>query len=604
MTTMNNTKSELREYTTPSSWESVPESGVAEVLWRRTEERPGQETLAYRRGDQFVPVTLSEVQDRVESLAKGLIAAGVEQGDRVALFSPTRIEYTYVDLALWAVGAVVVTIYETSSAEQVEWIVADSGAKAIFIDGAQRHAVFAQRAGKFGTCGLVFDFDRLEELEKQGDRISDDELRRRRQAVTADDLATVIYTSGTTGRPKGVELTHHSLQWTLGQSLSGMDDIFRPGASTLLFLPLAHIFARLIQVAAIESGTLVNYSTGLPNLVEELALSRPTFIFAAPRVFEKMYNRARHKAHSEGKGRIFDLAADVAMRHSQGIDSGRHTFRNRVLHALFEPLVYKKIRAVLGGRVEYAISGSAPLGERLGHFYRGIGLQVLEGYGLTETAAGGAVNLIGATKIGTVGRPTPGATIRIGSDGEVLLKGGFVMRGYWNNPTATSETIDDQGWLHTGDLGALDGDGFLRITGRKKEILVTAGGKNVAPSVLEDRVSAHPLVGGCVVVGDGQPFISALIAIDPEEWETWAPEHGVAGEVANNTRNPILVDEIQLAISDANQAVSKAESIREFRILPTDFTIESGELTTTLKVRRNFVTDKYSHVIDEIYADT
>ena len=593
----------MQEFTTPTTWQEQPAGGIAEALWRRSEANPGQVALAYRDDDHYVEVTLAEVRERVEAVAKGLIWSGLRRGDRVCLFSPTRIEYTYVDLAIWAIGGVGVTIYETSSAEQVEWIVKDSGAKVIFISGAERREVFEERAGKLGTCGMVFDFDDLETLERLGGGVSDDELERRRRSVVADDLATVVYTSGTTGNPKGVELTHRNLAWTLGNSVKELSEIFNDEASTLMFLPLAHIFARMIQVAAIETGSVIHYSTGIPNLVEELAMTKPTFFFAAPRVFEKLYNRARHRAHEDGKGRIFELAAETAIRYSRARDRGGLGMKDRVLHALFDPLVYKKLRAVLGGRAKYAISGSAPLGERLGHFYRGIGLEVLEGYGLTETAAGGSVNRPGAVKIGTVGRPTPGSTIRIADDGEILIKGGHVMRGYWNNPAATAEVIDDDGWFHTGDMGELDEDGFLRITGRKKELLVTAGGKNVAPAPLEDRVSSHRLVGGCVVVGDNRPFISALIALDSDEWATWATEHGLEGPIADHTGSLELKEEIREAVEQANQTVSRAESIRTFRILPEDFSIEGGELTTSLKVRRKAVEDKYADVIADIYKE-
>ena len=593
----------MQEYTTPTTWDDQTVGGIAETLWRRERSKPDQGALAYRDGDSFREVTLSEIKDRVESLAKGLIWAGVRRGDRVCLFSPTRIEYTYVDLAIWAIGGVGVTIYETSSAEQVEWIVKDSGAKVIFISGGERREVFKERAGKLGTCGMVFDFDDLMTLERLGEEITDEELERRRRSVVADDLATLVYTSGTTGNPKGVELTHRNLAWTLGNAVGEMSEIFNEEGSTLMFLPLAHIFARMIQVAAIQTGAVINYSTGLPNLVEELEMTRPTFIFAAPRVFEKLYNRARHRAHEDGKGRIFELAADTAIRYSVAKDAGDLAIKDRLLHALFEPLVYKKLRAVLGGRAKYAISGSAPLGERLGHFYRGIGLEVLEGYGLTETSAGGSANRVDAVKIGTVGRPTPGSTVRIADDGEILIKGGHVMRGYFNKPEATREVIDDEGWFHTGDIGKLDGDGFLRITGRKKEILVTAGGKNVVPAPLEHQVSSHRLVGGCVLVGDNRPFISALIALDPDEWQTWAETRGLEGPIGDHTDHPELREEIGKTVDQANQGVSRAESIRAFRILPEDFSIEGGELTTSLKVRRKAVEDKYADVITDIYRE-
>lgn len=593
----------MDQYTTPSSSPRGAEGSVADVLWRVASAEPDRPALASRKpGRPYQTVALSEVREEVEQVAKGLIGSGIEAGDRVALFSPTRIEYTYVDLALWAIGAVAVTIYETSSAAQVEWIIENSGAKAIFIDGGDRRRIFDERAGKPGTCDLVFDFDRLDDLKQAGAFVDDQHLMQRRARVDASDLATLVYTSGTTGQPKGVELTHFNLQWTLNNSLGAMGEIFHPGASTLMFLPLAHIFARMIQVAALETGTVVYYSTGLENLVDELQMSRPSFIFAAPRVFEKLYNRARQTAHEGGKGRLFDLAAEVAKTYSREMDAGRQTLRVRALHALFEPLVYRKIRGVLGGSARHALSGSAPLAEELGHFYRGIGVEVLEGYGLTESSAGGAVNLPGAVKIGTVGRPTPGSTIRINDDGEILMRGGHIMRGYWRGAVATSTAIDEDGWLHTGDIGVLDSDGFLRVTGRKKDIIVTASGKNVAPAPLEFRVRSHPLVGACVVIGDGRPFVSALVSIDPDEWKTWSAQHGLEGPVADNVDSPLLRREVGRAVEMANLSVSRAESIREFRILPEDFTVEGGELTTTLKVRKAVVEDKYRGLVDSIYG--
>lgn len=592
----------MQQYTTTSTEQRRPEGGVAEVLWREAGKDPGRAALAHRAPDGYRMVTLAEVVDRVERISKGLIASGITAGDRVALFSPTRIEYSYVDLALWAIGAVPVTIYETSSSRQVEFIAANSGARAIFIDGKERRRVFEEGAARLGTCSPVFDFDRLEGLERAGEQVGDEALQRRRESVHASDLATLVYTSGTTGDPKGVELSHSNLLWTLRNSLGGMTEVFHPRASTLMFLPLAHIFARMIQIAAIETGTVLYYSTGLEHLVEELEMTRPSFVFAAPRVFEKLYHRARHTAHRSGKGRVFDLAADVARRYSEGIDSGRQSLRVRALHAVFEPLVYRKIRGVLGGQARHALSGSAPLAADLGHFYRGAGIEILEGYGLTESSAGGAVNLPGAVKIGTVGRPTPGSTIRIDDDGEILMRGGHVMRGYWRNDLATSAVVDDDGWLHTGDLGELDEDGFLRITGRKKDIIVTASGKNVAPAPLEFRVRSHPLVAGCVLIGDGRPFVSALVSIDPDEWQPWAAEHGLRGSVADNVDSPVLRREISSAVAAANRTVSRAESIREFRILPEDFTVEGGELTTTLKIRRDVVGSKYGELVESIYG--
>jgi long-chain acyl-CoA synthetase len=373
------------------------------------------------------------------------------------------------------------------------------------------------------------------------------------------------------------------------------------GASTLLFLPLAHVFARIIQVGSVKSRTRLGHSADIKNLLPDLQEFKPTFILAVPRVFEKVFNTASQKATADGRGKIFDRAAETAIAYSRGLDAGRPSLAVRAQHDLFSRLVYGKLLDALGGECTYAVSGGAPLGERLGHFYRGIGLTVLEGYGLTETTAALTVNLPDAHKVGTVGRPIPGTAVRVADDGELLFRGDQVFAGYWENEQATAESLESDGWFHTGDVGEVDDEGFVRITGRKKEILVTAGGKNVAPAVLEDRLRAHALVDQCIVVGDGQPFIAALVTIDPESFPGWAESHGKSGSIADNVDDPDLRTEIEAAVEDANKAVSRAEAIRKFRILPDQWTEEGGQLTPSLKLKRNVVMRELRDQVAALY---
>lgn len=593
----------MQEYTAPGEVAVDPAENLTTQLWANEQAMPNHAVAAYRVGDgPFQDVTYAELASQVRRAAAGLMSLGLDKGDRVCLFMPTRHEFTVLDYAIWAAGLATVTIYETSSADQVEWIVSDSGAKAIVCGSDDLRKVFLEKAGELGTCPHVYSLDSggLETLVEAGSGISDEAVMRQAASVTQADLATLVYTSGTTGRPKGCVLTVDNFVWIMRQVQTITSRVMHPGASTLMFLPLAHIFARLIQVVSVAEGAKLSYSSGVPALLEELEMVRPTWMFSVPRVFEKIYNGAQHKAHAEGKGKIFDAAARVAISYSEQSQAGKVSLGTRLLHGLFDRLVYTKLRDVFGGRCEYAISGGAALGTRLGHFFNGIGIQVLEGYGLTETSAGSTVNRPGATTIGSVGLPIPGVTLRIAGDGEVLIKGRHMFSGYWNNPGATNESVVD-GWFHSGDIGELDENGFLSITGRKKELIVTAGGKNVAPAVLEDRIRAHSLVSQAMVVGDGQPFIAALVTIDGDEFPRWAEANGKTGGLSENLDDPDLVAAVQAAVDDANSAVSKAESVRTFRILPQDFSIDGGELTPTLKVKRRVVADRYAGTIQDIY---
>lgn len=570
---------------------SNPGNLTLDVLDRLDEHRDDV-ALARKVGDAWVDVTLGQFHDEVLAVARGLVASGVQGGDRVAVLSKTRYEWTVVDYAIWWIGGVTVPIYETSAVAQIEWILSDSGAVAAVAETAtHRERITEARS----SCPELRDVWTIEEdgipqLVAAGAEVTDDAVEALRSQVTADSLATLIYTSGTTGRPKGCMLTHGNFRSELEGAIEQLPDLFgREGASTLLFLPLAHVFARIIQVGAIRSGAKLGHTADVKDLVEHLGEFQPTFVLAVPRVFEKVFNTASTRAYADGKGKIFDQAVATAIAYSRALDDGRPGVALRLRHALFDRLVYGKLRGALGGRAEWAISGGAPLGDRLAHFYRGIGVTVLEGYGLTETTAALCVNTPSEVRIGTVGRPFPGTEVRVGSDGELSFRGPQVLKGYWKNDEATAAAIDSDGWFATGDIGEVDSDGFVRITGRKKEILVTAGGKNVAPAALEDRMRAHPYISQALVVGDGKPFVAALVTIDPEGW-------------TGDLDDPKLTEAVQAAVDDANSQVSQAESIRKFVILPEDWTEENGYLTPSFKVKRNAIMRDFHDVVEGLYV--
>ncbi|TWD83413.1 long-chain acyl-CoA synthetase [Kribbella amoyensis] len=595
----------MREYTVPAVIEPPTTGGLGDAVWANASSHPDTAVFSRRVQGGWQDVSAAEFARQVGAVAKGLIAAGVQHGDRVALLSATRYEWTLVDYAIWSIGAVTVPIYETSSASQIQWILTDSEAVAAIVENAAHGAVVESARSDAPSLQEVWQLDSgaIEELTVIGQNVTDTELDKRRSAVTPDDLSTLIYTSGTTGRPKGCRITHANFMDELGTAVKVLDDLFDVnGASTLLFLPLAHVFARIIQVGCVMMRVRLGHSSDVKNLVTDLGEFKPTFILSVPRVFEKVFNTASQTAHSAGKGKIFDAAAETAIAYSRAQDDGGPGFGLKAKHALFDKLVYGKLRTVLGGQVDYAVSGGAPLGERLGHFFRGIGVPVLEGYGLTETTAALSVNLPDDIRIGTVGRPLPGVTVRVADDGELCFKGGQVMQGYWKNDEATAASIDADGFFHTGDLGEFDADGFIRITGRKKEILVTAGGKNVAPAVLEDAIRLHPLVSQCMVVGDGKPFIAALVTLDPETIPAWATQHGKPTDLQALVDDKDLLAEIQKAIDEANTAVSKAEGIKKFTVLPTDWTQENGELSLKLSLRRHIVMKKHEADVEALYA--
>jgi long-chain acyl-CoA synthetase len=595
----------VREFSVPATTEVGPDEAIPDLLAANVAQHGDEVGLRVQRDGAWQDVTWREFGAQVAGVAKGLVASGVAPGDRVALQAKTRYEWTVLDFAIWAAGAVVVPVYETSSPDQVAWILSDSGATAAVVERAEHAAAVESvrdQAPELANVWVIDD-DALGTLTAAGADVPDSELEARRATLDSASLATLIYTSGTTGRPKGCELTHANFLFEIGNGMSLLSRLLNAQGSLLLFIPLAHVLARVLEVGAVKTRTVLGHTPDVSNLVADLGGFQPTFVLAVPRVFEKVYNQAKAKAEGDGKGKIFDKAAQVAIDWSRAQDSGRPGLALRAQHALFDKLVYGKLRAALGGRCLGAVSGGAPLGERLGHFFRGIGVTVYEGYGLTETTAAASVNHDAAFRIGTVGRPLPGVEAAIADDGEILIRGGIVMRGYWKNEQATREAIDADGWFHSGDLGDIDSDGFVRITGRKKEILVTAGGKNVAPAVLEDRLRAHRLVSQCIVVGDQRPFIAALVTLDEEALPAWLEAKGKpAGTTAADlTEDPDVLAEIEAAVAEANKAVSKAEAIKKFRVLTTDFTEANGMLTPSLKLKRAVVMKEFDSEVEDLY---
>jgi long-chain acyl-CoA synthetase len=596
----------MNEISIPALVPNASAGNLTNLISERAWFEPERVMLSRALGDGWQGVTAKEFEAEVRASAKGLVAAGINIGDRVAIMARTRYEWTILDFAIWYAGGCVVPIYDTSSAEQIDWILNDSGAVAIIVETPALRDLVKTVQPSHTTRMWTMTENVLATLAYDGAAVSDEEIEKRRKALLPETLATLIYTSGTTGKPKGVQITHANFLSECGNVVQGANDLFlKPGGSTLLFLPVAHVFGRMVQIGSVAAGLhMAHCSDPVGRLPIDLASFKPTFVLAVPRIFEKVYNGAEAKAEAAGKGKIFRKAADIAIEYSRGIESGKISPALKLKHGLFDKLVYSKIRTGLGGRVEAAISGGAPLGERLGHFYRGAGITILEGYGLTETTAGATLNLTNEIRVGSVGRPIPGTTIKIAEDGEVLIKGPIVMQGYWKNDAANAEVFSGDHWFHSGDLGKLDDDGFLFIVGRKKEIIVTAGGKNVAPAVLEDRLRAHPLISQCMVVGDNQPFIASLITIDQDALKSWVVANKKEGaSLADLTTDPDLIAVIQTAVDEANKAVSRAESIRKFRILPTDFTIAGGHLTAKLSLKRHVIGKEFAADIAALFAD-
>ncbi|MEU6368606.1 AMP-dependent synthetase/ligase [Streptomyces sp. NPDC046931] len=596
----------MREFSVPALYDVLPDGNLAQVVVRNAVEFPDRAVLARKVSGQWRDVTAAAFLSEVRAVAKGLIASGVQPGERVALMSRTRYEWTLLDYAIWSAGAVSVPVYETSSAEQVEWVIGDSGAVACVVETGTHQAIVEQVRERIPLLKNLWQIEAggVDELVALGGDVTDAQVDERIGTAGADSLATIVYTSGTTGRPKGCLLTHRNFLAECGNTIARMKPIFAEDSSVLLFLPLAHVLGRVVEVGAMMAPVKLGHVSDIKDVTEELASFRPTFLLGVPRVFEKVYNSARAQARASGKGKVFDQAVDTAIEYSKALEtSSGPGFPLRLRHKLFDRLVYGRLRAVLGGRARHAISGGAPLGERLGHFYRGLGFTVLEGYGLAESCAATTLNPWDRQKIGTVGLPLPCSTVRIAEDGEVLLRGEHLFTGYWNNQEATAASLVD-GWFHTGDIGSLDEEGYLRITGRKKEIIVTAGGKNVAPAVIEDRIRAHALIAECMVVGEGKPFVGALVTIDEEFLPRWAEQNNKpkGASPAELRDDPELLAEIQRAVDDGNAAVSKAESVRKFRILDAQFTMASGHLTPSLKLKRNVVLRDFADEVESLYS--
>jgi len=598
----------VREFSVPASFTVGEHDTVAASVFSHAADDPDHVVIQRLVDGSWTDVTCAQVADQVRSTARGLIAEGVQAGDRVAILSATRYEWPIIDFAILSVGALTVPIYETSSVEQVRHVLSDSSAVLVFAETDAHADKIEHLADELPELRKVLRIDSsgssaLDELTEAGGSVDRGELDNRLSGIKATDPATLIYTSGTTGKPKGCQLTHSNLVYEIRGAKAAFPTLLDKGERLLVFLPLAHVLARALTIAAFANKVTLGFTSDIKNLVPMFGVFKPTLVVSVPRVFEKVYNTAEQNARKDGKGKIFEIAANTAIEFSKAQDGGRPGMLLRARHAVFDRLVYGKLRAALGGNCRAAISGGAPLGARLGHFYRGVGLTIYEGYGLTETSAAITVNQIDGLKVGSVGKLLEGNSMRLNDDDELLVRGGVVFAGYWHNEEETDAVFSD-GWFHTGDLGAIDDNGFLTIVGRKKEIIVTAGGKNVAPAVLEDRLRAHPLISQAMCVGDAKPFIAALIAIDPEAFPGWKERNGknTDATVADLADDPDLTAEIDLAVKDANQAVSKAEAIRKFRILPVDFTEETGELTPTLKVKRKVVAEKFADDIEALYS--
>ncbi|TXK17702.1 long-chain fatty acid--CoA ligase [Homoserinibacter sp. GY 40078] len=595
----------MNEIYVPAAVPADPEANTTDLLVDRVARTPNAPLFSLPTDDGgWSDISTAEFHTQVVALAKGLIAAGIQPGDKIGFICRTRYEWTLIDFATWFAGAVLVPIYETSAPAQIAYTLSDSGATAIIIETSEQFARFDEIAADVPQVTKVWQLGLgdLDKIVAGGTEISDVEVEERRTIAKGSDLATLIYTSGSTGTPKGCILTHSNFVELARNAAVAMKEVVAPGSSTLLFITTAHVFARFISILGVHAGVKVGHQADTKQLLPALGSFKPTFLLAVPRVFEKVYNSAEQKAAAGGKDKIFHKAADVAIAHSKALDAGHVPFGLRVQFALFNRLVYGKLKAAMGGNVRYAVSGSAPLGARLGHFFRSLDVQILEGYGLTETTAPATVNIVSKFKIGTVGTPLPGVGIRIAEDGEILVKGVDVFQGYWNKPAETAAVFTDE-WFHTGDIGSLDEDGYLTITGRTKEIIVTAGGKNVAPAALEDPIRANPIVGQVVVVGDQKPFISALITLDPEMLPVWLNNNGEAGDMSLDeaAKHPKVIAEVQRAVDAANARVSRAESIRKFVILPSEFTEASGHLTPKMSIKRAVIVKDFSREIEGLY---
>ena len=582
-----------------------PHMSVPWLIGKRLKERPNDVCVEVksRFGLYWHPITAAEFENDIVRVARGLIGLGLQPGESIAILAATSYEWSLIDMAALSAGLVVVPIYESDSAEQVRWILEDSEVRLVVADSAAHVELVESVRTDHLLPTILIDDDGMGSIYEAGISIPAQAVAERRAALGASSLATIIYTSGTTGRPKGTELTHGNLVFsTLSVLQTEKEIIDRPGSRVLLFLPLAHIMARIVSIYALAGHGRMGHVPNTQSLISDLASFKPTALLVVPRVLEKIYNAAEAKSGGGKKLKIFRWAARVAVENSE---KTHHGLIFRVKRAIAKKLVWSKLTAILGENCHFAVSAGAPLGKRLGHIYRGIGLTVIEAFGLTETTGASTANRPNAFVMGTVGQPIPGSDVKVAEDGEVLLRGPHVMRGYHNNPEATHEAIDEQGWFHSGDVGTLDHHGFLTITGRKKDLIVTAGGKNVAPAVLEDKLTGHPLISQVVVVGDKRPFVGALITLDAQMLPGWLASHGLASmTVAEAAKDPHVLASLQRGIDRTNKQVSRAESIRKFGILSGEFTQENGLLTPSLKVKRAAVLSRYADQLEELYRDT
>ncbi|MGF6883345.1 long-chain acyl-CoA synthetase [Nocardia sp. GAS34] len=596
----------MREFEVPATYTIPEDVNVSDSVFRHAERTPG--LVVFNRPDGkggWTDVTAKQFAQAVTGVAKGLVASGIELGDRVAILASTQYDWVVLDFAVWAAGGCTVAIFDSSSAEQAKWILQDSATKLLVVETAKQHTMIGEISSALPELKetLLLSEGAVAELTARGAELDDAIVHERRAQVKAASPATLIYTSGTTGRPKGVMLSHSNLYAESAADRSTMPDQLRAGKRSLLFLPLAHVFARAVALAAFDAGVTVAHTADWSTLVEQFGQYKPDFILSVPRVFEKVFNGAKQKAHDGGQGRIFDIAADTAIEYSQSLETGGPGLVLKLKHAVFDRLVYSKLRAAMGGQCKSAVSGGGPLGSRLGHFFRGVGVIIYEGYGLTETTAAITVNTPAHIRVGSVGHPLPGHGAKIADDGELLVRGPVVFSGYWGNDAATEDAFVD-GWFKTGDLGAIDDNGFVAITGRKKEILVTAGGKNVSPAMLEDSLRANPLISQVMVVGDGKPFIGALITLDQDALPGWKERHNLPADtpLEKLIENPDLVADVEAAVAETNKLVSHAEAIKKIRILSVDWTEESGELTPKMSLKRAVVMKNCAAEVDAIYS--
>jgi long-chain acyl-CoA synthetase len=607
----------VRQVSVPPAAPPVRRGSLAEIPFDNAREAPADAVLSRKQPDGgWRDVSAADFAAEVLAVAKGLVAEGLGAGDRIAIMARTTYEWTLLDFAAWAAGLVTVPIYPTSSAFQARWILQDSGAVACAVETADQGRLISQERKQLGDLAHLWQFDTgaLGRLKTLGRDIPDDTVAARRATLEPETPATLIYTSGTTGRPKGCVLSHGNFFAEVDNAIELLHPVFKSvskdPASTLLFLPLSHVFGRMVAIGCLRARVRLGHAPSIrtEDLLADLAGFEPTFLLAIPYVLEKVYNTGRATAEKMGRASSFDRAARIAQRYGEAVEAAEHGtgpgpgLGLRAARALYDPLVYRRIRAALGGHVRYAICGGSPLGHRLAAFYAGAGIEIFEGYGLTETTAAATVTPPLKPRLGTVGWPLPGTAVRIADDGEVLLSGGQVCQGYWDAEQGRPVPVQEGGWFATGDLGALDEDGYLTITGRKKDIIITSGGKNVTPAPLEDWLRAHPLVGQCMVVGDNRSFITALITLEPDGLAHWR-------QMKKKQDMPLreLVDDeelrtaLQRAVDEANRLVSRAESIRKFAVLPVEFTEESGHLTPSLKLKRAAIARDFEAEIEALY---